>query len=505
MIDFADELAAGLRSTVELVALSWAGAAVLALVLVSCRVSTVAPARQAAKAVIHTVQSVPLLLWLLLAAFALPSLGLDVSLWARAAGTLACYTAVYYAEALRSGINAVGRGQTDAARALGFTSSQTLVQVVLPQGLRHALPVLGTLTIGLLLNTSLVGAVGVLDLTAVAQQIAYITADPVAAFGTTSCIYAAVGVVITVISRKYAQRLAKRFPATSSGPGVSGAVRFDEPGPRGRHRIRAASVVVLAGLVLVLVLGWRALYDAGELDPTRWAAYREWPIWRFLLEGAAGTAVAGVLGIGVAALPGTVLGLLAAHHRLTVRRTASAVADAVLVVPLLLWLYATMLVLPAVGIRLPQIGQLVLPLAITAAAGIAKILATSIHAIDPGQRDGALALGLPEGAALRLVVLPQAVRHALPALIGQLTRTIKDTSLGLLIAFPELLGQTRVLSGHTFLVLQPYLVTAALYAVITGSLTLLAHTLERRSRRETARTSTRTDAAPDRTLAAQLT
>ena len=95
---------------------------------------------------------------------------------------IALYEAAYIAEALRSGVNAVAMGQGEAARALGLTFGQSLRHVILPQALRTVIQPIGNIFIALAMNTSLAGAVGVVDLTAAANRVNLMEAQPIPIF-----------------------------------------------------------------------------------------------------------------------------------------------------------------------------------------------------------------------------------------------------------------------------------------------------------------------------------
>jgi ABC-type amino acid transport system permease subunit len=83
--------------------------------------------------------------------------GIDINRWTAGTASLGLYTAAYVAEAIRSGVFAVGKGQIDASLALGFTYPQTLRKVVLPQAIRTVIPPLGNLIIAMIKNSAIIG------------------------------------------------------------------------------------------------------------------------------------------------------------------------------------------------------------------------------------------------------------------------------------------------------------------------------------------------------------
>jgi glutamate transport system permease protein len=106
------------------------------------------------------------------AVFVLPQLDIRLSFFAFAVLALTVYHAAFFCEAVRSGINAVGVGQAEAARSIGLTFTQSLRLVVLPQAFRTVVPPLINVVIALTKNTSIAAAFGVFELTAVATRLA---------------------------------------------------------------------------------------------------------------------------------------------------------------------------------------------------------------------------------------------------------------------------------------------------------------------------------------------
>jgi len=140
------------------------------------------------------------------------------------------------------------------------------------------------------------------------------------------------------------------------------------------------------------------------------------------------------------------------------------------------------------------------PLTIANAAVVAEIVRAGVLALPRGQTEAALSLGIRRGQAMRFVVLPQALRHVTPSLITQLVSLIKDTSLGYVVAFTELLYRAQVLSAYNRLLIQTFLVVALVYLVFNGALSYLAARLRTRVRRQVAPPSGPAEQAADREL-----
>ena len=172
----------GMRRTVELSVLSFAIALVLGTFVAGLRVSPVPPLRWASATYIELVRNTPLLVLMFIFFFGLPSIGIKYSAFVSAIIVLSAYTGTFVAETVRSGINAVSKGQAEAARSVGLTFPQVLRIVVLPQALRTVVAPLGGIFIALLKNSSLAVVIGVPELTSAAEHVGTETARFIPAF-----------------------------------------------------------------------------------------------------------------------------------------------------------------------------------------------------------------------------------------------------------------------------------------------------------------------------------
>lgn len=194
----------GFGTTVSLALICYACALALGSVVAVMRVSPAAPARAAGMAYVEWFRNVPLLVLLVVAFVCLPRLGLRTSTYKEALIVLSMYTAAQVCEALRSGINAVDRGQAEAARSIGLTFGQNLRHIVLPQAARTVVPPLGNIFIALVKNTALVSVIGVGDL---AFQITDLGRNN-ARFGLTLLVATAVAYLVLTLPTGY---LVSRF------------------------------------------------------------------------------------------------------------------------------------------------------------------------------------------------------------------------------------------------------------------------------------------------------
>ena len=274
------------------------------------------------------------------------------------------------------------------------------------------------------------------------------------------------------------------------------AYLYDEPGPRTRRRIRIASVVSLLVLAAAAALMLRRFASRGQLDADRWTPFLSWPIWEYLLVGLRGT----LLAAAVVAVLGGALGVLLALGRLSpiapLRWLCTGFIEVFRTLPVLLLIYLMLFGLPAYGINLPVLWKLVVPLTVANSAAIAEIVRAGVLSLPRGQTEAGYSLGLRRLQVMRAVVLPQALRAVAPSLVVQLVSLLKDTSLGYVVAFTELLYRAQVLSAYNRLLIQTFLVVTLVYLVVNGSLTALASRLKRRTTKTAAPVAAAVPAQP---------
>jgi glutamate transport system permease protein len=164
LVDNLDLYGRAFLGTIMLFVVSAVGSLVLGTVLAGMRVSPVPALRAFGTAYVNILRNTPLTLVLFFMAFAYPRLELvELSFFALACTGLTLYTAAFVCEVIRSGINTVPVGQAEASRALGFTFTQTLSSVVLPQAVRATVPPMTNIQIALLKNTTVAAGFSVFE------------------------------------------------------------------------------------------------------------------------------------------------------------------------------------------------------------------------------------------------------------------------------------------------------------------------------------------------------
>jgi glutamate transport system permease protein len=198
----------GFRNTILLFVLAGIGALVLGTLLAAMRVGPVPVLRLLGTAYVTIFRNTPLTLVFFFFALAYPRLDLiDVSFFVRAVLALTVYTAAFVCEVVRSGINTVDVGQAEASRALGFTFTQTLTSIVVPQAIRSVVPPMTSVLNALLKNTTVAAGFAVAE----AGQIT-LTLSERGAPVLLGMIWIAIGFLILVIPLTVTQRtLEKRW------------------------------------------------------------------------------------------------------------------------------------------------------------------------------------------------------------------------------------------------------------------------------------------------------
>ena len=205
----ARELARGTRVTMELTVVAGLAGVAIGVLAAVAKVSPVAPARWAADFYVWVVRGTPLLVQVLFVFLALPLVipGLQLSDFNSAVVALAVNVGAYNAEAIRAGIQAVPRGQSEAARSLGLSPLQTFAHIVFPQSFKIALPPLVNNIVALLKDSSLAYVIGVVELSNVGNRVQAATFQPVPIFLATASIYLVLTTVLTQISGAIEARL----------------------------------------------------------------------------------------------------------------------------------------------------------------------------------------------------------------------------------------------------------------------------------------------------------
>ncbi|WPO97888.1 amino acid ABC transporter permease [Pseudomonas sp. HR96] len=207
--DWTTRLLQGAVVTAEVSLSAFALALVLGALLVWALKSPFATLRRLAQGFVQAMRAVPLLALLLTLYFALPSAGLTLSGAVAGALGLGLQGSAYIAEILRGGLDAIHRGQREAALASGLTPWQTLRWVVLPQAVRALLPPLLNAYVAILKDSSLCALIATNELMLAARAIASESFLPMHIFLLVGLFYFAIAFPLSLLSRLLEQRLSR--------------------------------------------------------------------------------------------------------------------------------------------------------------------------------------------------------------------------------------------------------------------------------------------------------
>lgn len=268
---------------------------------------------------------------------------------------------------------------------------------------------------------------------------------------------------------------------------MSTSVLFDTPGPRARVRnglLTVVGVVLVAGVLYGI---WAGFDAKGQWEGKIWQPFLQWSTWEtYIIPGLSGTlraaAVASVLALVFAA----VFGLARLSDHKWIRIPAGVVIEVFRAIPLLLLIFFIFYVAPTVmGGGDYSFMAVVLGLTLYNGSVLAEVVRAGVNAVPRGQSEAAYAVGMRKNQVMRLVLLPQAVTAMMPAIVSQLVVLLKDTALGYIIAYVDLLNTGfKILPAVFFGSLIPAaIVIGIIYVLLNMALSYLATWLERRSRR----------------------
>lgn len=202
---------------------------------------------------------------------------------------------------------------------------------------------------------------------------------------------------------------------------------------------------------------------------------------RFLLDGLQITVAVSVLSIVFSFLIGSLVGTLRFANIPFFSRVLGVFVDIIRNLPLLLIIFFTYFALPQIGIRFNIFWSAVVALTIFESAMLSEIFRAGLNAVPKGQMEAGLSTGLSYVETMRTIVLPQAFRSMIPAIVSQLISLVKDTSLAVIISLPDLTHHARIIYGQNTNYVIPMFVAMTLsYFAICYVLSLLSKYLETR-------------------------
>ncbi|MEU7899416.1 amino acid ABC transporter permease [Nonomuraea sp. NPDC049152] len=265
------------------------------------------------------------------------------------------------------------------------------------------------------------------------------------------------------------------------------SVLFDVPGPRARIR---NGILTVIGVILVaaVLYGIYAGFDAkNQWDGRIWEPFLRAETWKvYILEGLKGTLVAAAVAAVLAMVFGAVFGLARLSDHKWIRIPAGVVVEGFRAIPLLLLIFFIFYLAPTIfGGGDYAFIAVVSGLMLYNGSVLAEVVRAGVLAVPKGQSEAAYSIGMRKNQVMRLVLLPQGVTAMMPAIVSQLVVLLKDTALGYIIAYVDLLNTGfKILPAVFFGSLIPAaIVIGIIYISLNVALSTLANWLEKRSRR----------------------
>lgn len=276
------------------------------------------------------------------------------------------------------------------------------------------------------------------------------------------------------------------------------AVLYDIPGPKARTRNRTLGVVGVALVVAAIAFVLYRLAVTGQFAAAKWNFITYEAIQYLLLDALLATLTA----FALAAVLSLVFGALFAAARLSdhgwLRSPATIIVEFFRAIPVLVMIFFIYFGLPPAGVDISTLWAVVIGLTLYNGSVLAEVFRAGVLALPKGQSEAAYALGMRKTQVMTYVLLPQALRAMLPTIVSQLVVVLKDTALGFLIGYPELLFVTRTLGSQgqfDFPIIPVAIVVAIIYIAMCLLLSWLANVLEKRTRRS-RRAVTRAEPTP---------
>ncbi len=262
------------------------------------------------------------------------------------------------------------------------------------------------------------------------------------------------------------------------------SVLYDVPGPRAvaRNRILAVLTVLLVLGILGFLIYRMAV--TGQFDPQKWYVFTFSAVWAGIFKALGNTLGAFALAAVLALALGFVLAIGRLSEHAWVRLPVTVVIELFRAVPVLVFMMLLYYGLPVLGVRMDPYWAVVLGLMAYNGSVLAEVLRAGVESLPRGQKEAGYAIGLRKSGVMRFILLPQAIRAMLPVIIAQLVVTLKDTALGFIITYPELLYYAKQLTSQQGRpILQSAFIIGGIYIVLCLILAWVAKVVEDRTRR----------------------
>ena len=263
-------------------------------------------------------------------------------------------------------------------------------------------------------------------------------------------------------------------PFISNETRGTSSVLFDEPGPVAQRRTRIFNIAALVVFAIFAVYVLTVMGQKGQLEAEKWTDLFTARAWTsYYLPGLASTLSAALISVVTSIAFGMVFGIARLSQYRVVRWIGTVVVEFFRAVPVLIMMIFFWLFLGKYsGLPPAQLPFIAVVVGLTLYNGsvIAELLRSGVKQLPRGQGEAGLAIGLTPSQTL----IPQAFTAMMPSMLSQFVVILKDTALGYIISYPELLASARRIGSGDGNVLQTLLLAAALFIIVNFALTALA-------------------------------
>ncbi|HHY0049777.1 TPA: amino acid ABC transporter permease [Clostridioides difficile] len=209
--------------------------------------------------------------------------------------------------------------------------------------------------------------------------------------------------------------------------------------------------------------------------------------WTSFLEGTGVTVSISLVALCFGFIIGIIICMAKISKSKVLRAISSIYIEVLRGTPLLVQIYIVWFGLPQLGIRFPMLFGIpsefiasAFALSVNSGAYVAEILRSGIQSVDNGQMEASRSLGLNYWSTMRYIIIPQAIKNILPSLANEFITLVKESSIISVIGVVEIMRTADIVKNAAFRALEPLIVAAAIYFVITFTLSRLVGLLEKK-------------------------
>nr|WP_245987272.1 ABC transporter substrate-binding protein/permease [Vagococcus elongatus] len=200
----------------------------------------------------------------------------------------------------------------------------------------------------------------------------------------------------------------------------------------------------------------------------------------YFLKGTGFTILLAIVGVFFGAILGAILAIMKISANKLLKIIATVYIEYVRGTPLLVQIFLVFFGTNVIGLDLSALASSLIALSLNSAAYVAEIVRAGINAVDVGQMESARSLGMNKFQAMKLIIMPQAIKNILPALGNEFVTVIKESSVVSVVGVSELMFQAGVVQGASFKPFIPIVIASIIYFILTFGLSRVLGVAERR-------------------------